>query len=174
MTIKIEIKTDSYNERRFGRPWIAKVDFSNDKKGEMFFGDWIGQHGDEGILELEANAGDIIATGQKDYRGKSDLFYYVLKEDGTLESMTKAAAYQWFKMRQNIKPKMSPVEKKVAEYKKKVALYDDTISGLKEEKKQARKDNDEKELDFLSNQIKRLSDVRQAIFQALKDFEELI
>ena len=31
--MEIVVATESYNERRYGKPWIAKVDFSGSRKG---------------------------------------------------------------------------------------------------------------------------------------------
>ena len=41
--MQITINTGSYNQRRMGRPWIAKVDFSASPKGEFAWGDWTGR-----------------------------------------------------------------------------------------------------------------------------------
>jgi len=67
--MEITINTSSYNQRRYSKPWIAKVDFST-PKGDFSFGDWTGDHynGGEGVLSIEASPGDIIAQGQKDFR----------------------------------------------------------------------------------------------------------
>ena len=67
---KVERATSSYNQRRYSKPWIAKVDFSKNPNGDFTWGDWVGDHhnGSEGLLVIEANPGDIIATGQKDFR----------------------------------------------------------------------------------------------------------
>lgn len=64
MTITKE--TNSYNQRRYGKPWIAVVDFS-DPKGKFSFGDWTGDHynGGVGVLTVEANPGVIIAEKTK-------------------------------------------------------------------------------------------------------------
>ena len=66
--MKIERETDSYNDRRYGKPWIARVDFSANPQGEFTWGTWIGDPGDAGLLEIEAEIGDIVARGQKDFR----------------------------------------------------------------------------------------------------------
>lgn len=59
--------TSSYNSRRYGKPWIAKLNFSLGKPTYQF-GDWIGQAGDSGELSIGVDPGDVIATGQKDHR----------------------------------------------------------------------------------------------------------
>ena len=93
-------ETSSYNERRYGQPWIAKVDFS-DTKGNFSFGDWTGDkwNGGEGVLSIEANTGDIIATGQNDMRKprNSAPDFFVMTEAGNLDSLgDKGAAYKFF------------------------------------------------------------------------------
>lgn len=98
MTTKIEVKTVSYNQRRYGKPWIAKVDFSNNPNGDFFWGSWVGdaRNGSEGLLIIEANEGDIVARGQKDFRvprNSSPAFYQV--RDGQLVKLAdKAEAYK--------------------------------------------------------------------------------
>jgi hypothetical protein len=68
MTMEITKATDSYNERRYGKPWIAVVDYSSSRKGEFKFGDWQGRPGQSGELYITCEPGDIIAVGQKDFR----------------------------------------------------------------------------------------------------------
>lgn len=96
--MKIEIETNSYNEKRYGRPWIALVDFST-KSGDFQFGDWVGQDGRSGILELECQVGDVVARGQKDHRKprNSAPEFYIVQEGGNLESVSKAEAYKHWK-----------------------------------------------------------------------------
>jgi hypothetical protein len=85
MTMKIEINTSAYNERRFGKPWIALVDFA-DPKGDFRFGQWVGDAGSDGLLIIEAEPGDIVATGQKDNRNlrNSAPEYFQVTDDGQL------------------------------------------------------------------------------------------
>lgn len=100
--MKIEKTTSSYNERRYSRPWIAKVDFS-DGKGNFIWGQWIGRQGEEGILMIDVNPGDIIAMGQKDFRKprNSAPDYYEVQSNGKLASIeSKAAAYRQWKENQ--------------------------------------------------------------------------
>ena len=97
----ITILTDSYNERRYGKPWIAKVNFSADPKGAYTWGDWIGDHrnGGAGTLSILANPGDIIAEGQKDNRNprNSAATFHVVTTSGELESIgDKGDAYKHF------------------------------------------------------------------------------
>jgi hypothetical protein len=93
--MKIEVNTASYNSRRYGKPWIAKVDFAN-PKGDFTWGVWVGDLGDSGILVINAEPGDIIARGQRDHRGNgTSVHYSQVQEDGTrLHLENKAAAYK--------------------------------------------------------------------------------
>lgn len=103
--MEITIETGNYNEKRFSRPWIARVDFTENKKGEFSFGQWIGDHknGREGMLSIDVNPDDIIAKGQKDYRqprNSAPRFYTVLG-DGSLDELgDKGEAYKFFKNQQ--------------------------------------------------------------------------
>lgn len=79
--------TTSYNQRRYGKPWIAKLSFIRPGKPEYTFGDWLGQPGDSGELSIEVEPGDVIARGQKDHRkgrgGADDIG--VIQVDGTCD-----------------------------------------------------------------------------------------
>ena len=80
--MQISIENGVYNERRYSKPWIAKVDFIDNKKGNFSFGDFIGEHGYGGVCELEnIKQGDIIAVGQKDFRkpGNSTPRFYIVE-----------------------------------------------------------------------------------------------
>ena len=71
--MKIIIETESFNGKRKSQPWIAIVDFQQCARGVFAFGEWAGdaKNGSEGTLVIEAEAGDIIADGQKDNRNLS-------------------------------------------------------------------------------------------------------
>jgi len=99
--MEITIETDNYNQRRYGRPWIARVDFSKSVKGDFAWGDWTGDHynGGSGVLTITANPGDIIAQGQKDNRQprNSAPDFNVVGASGSLEYLgDKGAAYKYF------------------------------------------------------------------------------
>lgn len=98
--MNITIATSSYNQRRMGNPWIAKVDFSTPKPG-FDWGDWTGDqyNGGEGILSITANPGDIIATGQKDNRQprNSAPDFFEVMATGELEELgDKGMAYKHY------------------------------------------------------------------------------
>ena len=98
--MQITVETSSYNHRRMGKPWIAKVDFST-PKGDFSWGDWTGDHynGGEGVLSIDAAPGDIIAKGQKDNRQprNSAPDFYVVTADGKLDPLgDKGDAYKHY------------------------------------------------------------------------------
>jgi hypothetical protein len=94
----MQIETDSYNERRYGKPWIAIITFENPTKPHFDFGTWVGEQGDSGILEIDLKEGDVVARGQKDFRkpANSALNFYIVK-NGELVEATKKDAYLHFK-----------------------------------------------------------------------------
>lgn len=103
--MKVEVKTSSYNQRRYGKPWIAKVTFET-PKGEFHFGDWVGDHynGSAGLLVLEADPGDIVAIGQKDFRKAQNSapdWYRVDSEGGLGSLLNKAEAYKLFNQKES-------------------------------------------------------------------------
>ena len=79
----------AYNDRRYGRPWGAKISFVGPKPAYDFCGRW-----DGGEVVLDANPGDIVAFGQKDHRNprNTENNLYIVKDDGTLESVTEGEA----------------------------------------------------------------------------------
>ncbi len=101
--MKISIETNAYNDRRYGKPWIALVDFLGNKNGNFKFGDWVGQNGYAGVLEVEANVCDIVARGQKDNRKPSNFLpdFYVVTANGELESVSKVDVYKCWNENQN-------------------------------------------------------------------------
>lgn len=90
-----EINTGSYNERRYGRPWIAKVTFDNSGKGTFEWGTWVGRMGEAGTLVIDAAEGEIVAQGQKDNRGGStESSYYQVRNGELVKLASKAEAYK--------------------------------------------------------------------------------
>lgn len=92
--MRITVQTSSYNDRRLGKPWIAKVNFAS-AKGEFFFGEWIGASGQPGELSIDVEPGDIIARGQRDNKRASNSApsFYSVNADGTLsDELTKVGA----------------------------------------------------------------------------------
>ena len=114
--MEITVETSSYNQRRYGRPWIAKVNFAQSTKGDFSWGGWTGDHynGGAGVLTINAKPGDIIAQGQKDHRQprNSAPDFSVVTADGTLESLgDKGDAYKYFLEHKNAAPDMDALRK---------------------------------------------------------------
>lgn len=103
----LEIETSFYNEKRYGRPWIAKVDFAS-RNGHFRFGNWVGQDGCLGLLTLDACPGDVVARGQKDFRNPKNSApdFYIVQGDLSLTPVSKVDAYKHWQA--NVK--MSNVE----------------------------------------------------------------
>lgn len=91
-----ERETDSYNERRYGAPWVAKVTFPNGPKAVYeFSGESTGKWGKAGILSIECKPGEIIAWGQKDLRGNSHEHHVLyMRANGSMEELDKVEAYK--------------------------------------------------------------------------------
>lgn len=100
--MRITIETLAYNDRRHGKPWIAKVMEWKTSRPEIEWGAWHGQPGGKGTLEINAEPGDIIRYGQKDHRNarRSDNEWAVVQEDGTLDDVTQAQAREHWLNRQ--------------------------------------------------------------------------
>ena len=113
--MEITRDTNRYNQRREGRPWIAKVDFTTPKPN-FSWGDWTGDHynGGEGVLSINANPGDIIATGQKDNRQprNSAPHFWVVTEIGELEDIgDKGDAYKYYLAHKDTGPNLGALRK---------------------------------------------------------------
>ena len=94
--MKIARDTSIYNDRRYGKPWIAKITLEGNEL-KFHFGTWCGDPGSEGVLILdEMEAGDFYASGQKDFRKprNSTPYYYELSADGKGIEKTKAEVYK--------------------------------------------------------------------------------
>lgn len=82
----------AFNHRRYGNPWIAKLnpktlkpDFS-EKVGGYTGGYNKGEEGDLYLFAPEENA--IYAYGQRDYRGGNTEMAYLLYKNGEFEEVT--------------------------------------------------------------------------------------
>ena len=111
--MEIQISTSMYNQRRYGRPWIARVTFEIKKTGDYHWGEWIGdaRNGSAGILVISAQPGDVVARGQRDTRKirNSAPEWYIVSEAGTLEPIEGAAdAYRHYLHHQAIAPVPAP------------------------------------------------------------------
>ncbi len=108
---KINVDTDSYNERRYGKPWIAIVTFDS-PKGDYSFGDWVGHPGEDGQLVLKAETNDVVVIGQKDNRGKSDFEFYYVDDKGKLQDLAnKKEAYTFYQKQLDSKPNIEELKR---------------------------------------------------------------
>jgi len=92
----VKIKTGYYNPKRFGKPWIARlVVFKPTGKVKYIWGNWVGKIGQEGVLILDCDEGNIVARGQKDFIGDETFVYYYKVHEGKLEKLAggKTEAY---------------------------------------------------------------------------------
>jgi len=74
----IQHEWHSYNPRRYGKPWAAKISFDGTKPVYEFTGLY-----SNGILAFDAEPGEIVAMGQKDTRGgNTSNDWYVVTDAG--------------------------------------------------------------------------------------------
>jgi len=92
----IKLETSPYNDRRHGRPWIAKVTGWVDGKPQQSFGCWVGKNGEAGVLTIDAQPGDIVRHGQKDNRRPQDSLddWHVVDASGVLQPTTRVEAFE--------------------------------------------------------------------------------
>jgi hypothetical protein len=97
--MEISIDTKSYNDRRYGKPWIAKITLEGGNELKFNWGHWVGDPGDAGMLIIDLEPGDFYATGQKDFRKpkKSAPDYFELSESGESETTTKPEIFKSLK-----------------------------------------------------------------------------
>ena len=109
----VTIETVGYNEKRYGKPWIAKVNFSANGASKFDFGNWAGCPGAEGTLTIIAETGAILAEGQRDFRTRDSQYikYYAVNPDGTLTELgDKGAAYKYHLETKQAEPNMAALE----------------------------------------------------------------
>lgn len=128
--MKYAQNTESYNSNRYGKPWIARVTFDQASKAVFNFGSWVGQDGYAGILEIDADPGDVIAIGQKDNRKprNSAPEYYILSEDGTLSHVSKVDAYKHYRDNVDVMPSRDELLAKKEELIKKLEFIETLLS----------------------------------------------
>lgn len=82
-----ESETGAYNDRRYGKPWCARVTHV-DSRGKLVYewGEWSGRYGSNGLLRVACKPGEIIAYGQKDNRkpNRSDNTLLRMRDDGRM------------------------------------------------------------------------------------------
>ena len=93
---RVTVAFPSYNEKRYGSPWIARVAaWPVGSRPDLVFGNYLGDHrnGGAGEAEILAKPGDIVRWGQKDNRGNNTEAYWgVVNDDATITRLTEAEA----------------------------------------------------------------------------------
>lgn len=93
---RVTVAFPSYNEKRYGSPWIARVtSWPVGSRPDLIFGNYLGDHrnGGAGEAEILAKPGDIVRWGQKDNRGNNTEAYWgVVNDDATITRLTEAEA----------------------------------------------------------------------------------
>jgi hypothetical protein len=137
--MKLSINTPSYNEKRYGKPYIGKINPADGKV--TAWGTWIGTAGTPGFLEIEATPGEVIIEGQKDNRvNNATPNYGVVQADGTIEYMGKADAIKAARATAAAAPApaapaapdASENAAALAEQKRRADCYPDLLAALKE------------------------------------------
>lgn len=116
-------KTPSYNERRYGKPWMAIVTTSMTK--DFSFIDWDGRPGSVGEFNFDAAPGTLLAYGQKDIRkGRGGVDgYQICMPDGSMPAIGDSLAQDLRKLPAADRPAVAAAriiaanEAKIAEYK---------------------------------------------------------
>ena len=92
------VSTPVYEKSQYGRPWIAKVDFPLGEKVEFKFGQWHGKPGESGMLEIEADEGDVVAIGQQAKIFAVDITEYnIVLAGNELDAVPKHDAVKHFR-----------------------------------------------------------------------------
>jgi len=91
--MRVSLKYGSYNFRRYSKPWIGKITaWPVGGKPEIKWGSYLGDD-NGGEVEIEAQVGDIIRSGQKDHRGNNtSADWYIVSSTGDLISADATGA----------------------------------------------------------------------------------
>lgn len=98
--MRVSIEFDSYNPKRYSRPWGAKVSFVGSKIHYDFkAGNYLGDS-DGGNVYIECEPGDIVAYGQRDGRGgNTQNTLAIVQADGSLKEVDKVEALEYWERR---------------------------------------------------------------------------
>jgi hypothetical protein len=87
-TMLIERQWHAYNDRRFSRPWAARITFEGVDPIYQFIGRFASS-----VLTFDAEPGEIVVTGQKDMRGnKTSKDFYLVQPSGKLSEISEHEA----------------------------------------------------------------------------------
>ena len=95
--MRVSVKYSSYNQRRYGRPWIGKItSWPIGGKAEIAWGSYLGND-TGGECEIEVNIGDIVRSGQRDNRGNNtENDWYVVEDGGHLRGIDPKEARELY------------------------------------------------------------------------------
>jgi hypothetical protein len=87
----IEIQTQPYDATRYGRPYIAVISYRYSALGDAErWGTWDGEHGQAGVLQIEAQPGDVLMIGRTDSVGQGRRRrWYLVEADLSLRSVRR-------------------------------------------------------------------------------------
>ncbi len=111
--MRVTVEFGSYNSRRYGRPWIAKViAWPIGGRPELSFGGNVGSH----LVEIDAEPGAIVRWGQKDHRGNNTTARWgiVQLENAIEDCSAEQAREHW--LAGCPAPKAEPVEGNVVKF----------------------------------------------------------
>jgi hypothetical protein len=108
--MRVSVEYGSYNTRRYGKPWIAKITaWPVGGKPELEWGAYCGDD-DGGECEIESQAGDIIRSGQRDGRGNGGSNdWYIVEANGSLTCVDQPEARKAWEARQ-VKPVLAAID----------------------------------------------------------------
>ena len=95
--MRITVGWDSFNGRRYSRPWIARVTaWPVGSRPAISWGNYLGNDSG-GELEIEAAPGDVLRYGQKDGRGNGTINRYaIVLNDGTKLKVSEPNASRYY------------------------------------------------------------------------------
>lgn len=98
--IRVVINYGSYNDRRYSKPWMAKVvAWPVGKNAELkFSGLFVGTASEGGYVEMMAMPGELIRYGQKDNRNTrhTEANWAVVRPDGSIKDLTTTEAREYW------------------------------------------------------------------------------
>lgn len=129
---RVAISFDSYNPRRYSRPWIARiVAWHVGEKPELKFGHYCGDD-NGGEAEIIAYPGDIVRYGQRDGRraDKSLNEWGVVEDDYSVRDIKQTEARALFGQRPKCEVTPSPTPNPLPETELKRRVVEFTASPM--------------------------------------------
>ena len=114
---RVAISFDSYNFRRYSRPWIARViAWPVGKQPQLLFGTYVGDE-EGGEVEIIAYPGNIIRYGHRDGRrpDKSLNEWGVVEDDYSVRGIKQTEARALFEQRPKCEVTPSPMPNPIPE-----------------------------------------------------------